>query len=117
MSLKSFPKALYKGDSVSIAFSIKNKRTGEKYQFQVGDKVQLGVKQSLEDENFQIIKEFTITSVGTEMMIYLTPEESDAITITEDKGILEVRLIYNGGASRATVYQEKIRLEGVVIDE
>jgi len=37
--------------------------------------------------------------------------------VTEDKGILEIELVYNEGQSITTVYQEKIRLEGVVINE
>lgn len=115
--MKYFPKALYKGDSVSIVYKQKDKDTGEYYEFQQGDILQIGIKQSLEDEDYQVIKELTITEPGTEVNIYITPEESDKITATETSAILEVRLIYNGGASRATTYQEKIRLEGVVIDE
>ena len=117
MSIKFFPKALYKGDSVSIVYSQKNKDTGELYEFQQGDILQIGIKQTLDDENYQVLKELTITEPGTEVNIYISPEESQAITATETSAILEVRLIYNGGASRATPYQEKIKLEGVVIDE
>ena len=115
--MKYFPKALYKGDSVSIVYSQIDTDTGEDYEFQVGDILQIGIKQTLDDENYQIMKEITITEPGTEVNIYITPEESQAITVTEASAILEVRLIYNGGASRATTYQEKIRLEGVVVDE
>ena len=115
--IKSFPKALYKGDSVSIIYNQINKQTGEKHEFQVGDIIQVGIKQSLEDTNYQIIKEIEVTEPGTDINIYISPEESNAITVTEESAILEVRHTYNNGASRATTYQEKIRLEGVVIDE
>lgn len=115
--LKSFPKALYKGDSVSIIFNLIDRKTGEKHTFQVGDIIQVGIKQTLEDTNYQIIKELTITSAGTDVNIYISPQESNDITVTESSAILEVRYIYNGGASRSTVYQDKIRLEGVVVDE
>lgn len=117
MKLESFPKALFKGDSVSIVFSLQDKKTKEKHQFQVGDKLQIGIKGTLEDEDYQAKKEITITSAGTDVNIYFTPEETDNLTITEQKGILEVRYVYNAGASRATVYQDKIKLEGVVYDE
>ena len=117
MSIKSFPKALYKGDSINEPFQIKDKKTGELYEFQVGDVVRVGIKKDLTDEEYQIYKDFTITEPGNTIMINFTPEETDALTITEDKAYLEVRLLYNGGASYATVYQEKISLEGVVIDE
>ena len=117
MKLESFPKALYKGDSVSIVFSLQDKKTKEKHRFQVGDKLQIGIKGTLEDEEYQAKKEITITSEGTDVNIYFTPEETDNLTITEQKGILEVRYVYNDGASRTTVYQDKIKLEGVVYDE
>ena len=117
MTLKGFPKALYKGDSISIIFYLINKRTKEKHELQPGDKLQIGIKGTLEDEEYQVKKELTITDAGTDVNIYFSPEETDKLTITEQKAILEVRYIYNGGASRATVYQDKIRLEGVVYDE
>ena len=117
MKLESFPKALYKGDSVSIIFNLQERQTKEPYTFQIGDKLQIGIKGTLEDTDYQVKKEITITSEGTDVQIYFTPEETQKITITEDKGILEVRLVYNEGKSRATVYQDKIKLEGVVYDE
>jgi hypothetical protein len=117
MAVKVFPKALYKGDSISIVFSLKDRETKEKHEFEEGDKLQIGIKATLEDTDYQAYKEFTITEPGTDINIYFTPEETDKLTELEQKGILEVRYIYNNGASRATVYQEKISLEGVVIDE
>lgn len=117
MGIKMFPKALYKGDSINKPFQIKDKTTGELYEFQVGDVLRVGIKQNIGDEEYQLYKDFTITEVGNTVMINFTPEEVNGLTVTEDKGYLEVRLLYNGGASYATVYQEKINLEGVVIDE
>lgn len=114
--IKHFPKALYKGDSINEPFQIKDKE-GNLYEFQVGDVVRVGIKKELTDTEYQIYKDFTITETGNTIMVNFTPEETDALTVTEDKAYLEVRLLYNGGASYATVYQEKIRLEGVVIDE
>lgn len=117
MALKSFPKALYKGDSINIPFSIKDKTTDEVYEFQPGDILKVGIKKDLDSTEYQIYKELTITSTGDKVMISFTPEETDQLSVLEDKAILEVRLTYNGGASRATVYQKELRLEGVVIDE
>lgn len=117
MNLESFPKALFKGDSVSIIFNCLDKKTKAKHTFQVGDKLQIGIKGTLEDTEYQVKKEITITSEGTDVNIYFTPEETNLLTLTEQKGILEVRYIYNDGASRATIYQDKIKLEGVVYDE
>ena len=115
--LKTFPKALFKGDSVSIVFNLKDRETKEKHTFQVGDIIQIGIKGSLEDTDYQVHKDFTVLEEGTDLNVYFTPEETDAMTQLEQKAILEVRYIYNNGVSRATVYQEKINLEGVVIDE
>ena len=115
--VKKFPKALYKGDSINEPFQIKDRTIGELYEFQVGDVVRVGIKQNIGDEDYQIYKDFTITDEGDTIMINFTPEEVDKLTATETKGWLEVRLLYNGGASYSTVYQEKINLEGVVIDE
>lgn len=115
--LQAFPKALYKGDSIRIVFCLKDKATKEKHTFQVGDVVQVGIKGSLDDTEYQLRKDFTITEEGTDINMYFTPEETNKLTITEEKAFLEARYIYNGGASRATVYQDKIKLEGVVIDE
>lgn len=117
MKLESFPKALFKGDSVSIIFNLKDKKTNELHTFQPGEKLQIGIKGTLDDTEYQAKKELTITESGTDVNIYFTPEETQNLTITEQKGILEVRYIYNNGASRNTVYQDKIRLEGVVYDE
>lgn len=115
--LQAFPKALYKGDSISIVFYLKNRQTGEKHTFKIGDIVQIGIKGEIGDTEYQIRKNFTITEEGTDINIYFSPEETNLLTITEEKAWLEVRYIYNDGASRATVYQNKINLEGVVIDE
>lgn len=114
---KDFPKALFKGDSVSIIYNQIDKKTGEKYTFKTGEIIQIGIKQNLDDTNFQIIKEITIIEPGTDVNVYISPQESSAITVEEDKAILEVRHIYNDGASRDTAYQEKIKLKGVVIDD
>lgn len=115
MALKEFPKSLYKGNSVNCVLTIKD--DGNDYVFQIGDIVRVGIKQTLDDEEYQLYKEFTITEEGTELALQFTPEETDGLTATEAKGILEIELVYNGGASIKTVYQEPIRLEGVVVNE
>jgi hypothetical protein len=116
--IKEFPKSLYKGNSINCVLTIKDtENNNENYVFQSGDIVRVGIKQTLEDEEYQLYKEFTVTEEGTQLAIQFTPEETDALTATEQKGILEVELVYNGGASIKTVYQEPIRLEGVVINE
>jgi len=118
MAIKEFPKSLYKGNSVNCVLTIKDTENGnEDYVFQVGDIVRVGIKQTLDDEDYQLYKEFNITETGTQLALQFTPEETDKLTATEEKGILEVELVYNGGASIKTVYQEPIRLEGVVINE
>ena len=117
MGIKFFPKALYKGDSVSIVFNLTDETTKEKYVFQPGDKLQIGIKDTLDSEEYQIKKDITITDAGTDVNVYFSPEETDKLTSTESKAILEARLTYNEGQSRATTYQKDIKLEGVVIDE
>ena len=114
-SLKEFPKALYKGNSVNVKFNVTDKDTNEAYIFQVGDIVKLGIKTALEDTNYILYKEFVITEVGDSVALILTPEETE-ITVTEENAILEIELVYNGGQSVKTVYQDRIALEGVVID-
>lgn len=118
MAIKEFPKSLYKGNSVNCVLTIKDTENGnEDYVFQVGDIVRVGIKQTLDDEDYQLYKEFNITETGTQLALQFTPEETDKLTATEEKGILEVELVYNDGASIKTVYQEPIKLEGVVVNE
>lgn len=118
MAIKEFPKSLYKGNSVNCVLTIKDVDNGNiNYEFQEGDIVRVGIKHTLDDTEYQLYKEFTITDPGTELALQFTPEETDKLTATEEKGILEVELVYNGGASIKTVYQEPIKLEGVVINE
>ena len=115
MALKEFPKALYKGNSVNVKFNIEDKDTGEAYVFQVGDKVKVGIKSAIGDTNYILYKEFEVTQPGDSIALILTPQETD-ISVTEEDAILEIELEYNGGVSVKTVYQDKIKLEGVVID-
>ena len=114
-SLKEFPKALYKGTSINKTLNVQDKDTGETYIFQVGDIVKLGIKSSIEDTTYILYKEFTITESGDSMALILTPEETE-ISVTEEDAILELKLIYNGGRSAKLLYQDTIKLEGVVID-
>lgn len=114
-SLKEFPKALYKGNSVNVKFNIEDKDTGGAYTFQRGDKVRLGIKSEIGDANYILFKEFEVTTPGDSIALILTPEETN-ISVTEEEAILEIELEYNGGESVKTVYQDKIMLEGVVID-
>lgn len=115
--LKQFPKALFKGNSINCNFSVVDNSTAEDYVFKVGDIVRVGIKETLDDTEYQVYKEFTITEEGTKVPLYFSPEETDNLTSTEKDGILEVELVYNGGASIKTVYQDTIALEGVVINE
>ena len=114
-SLKDFPKALYKGNSVNVKFNIEDKDTGAYYQFQVGDKLRLGIKSNIGDTNYIVFKEYEVTQAGDSVALILTPEETN-INVVEEEAILELELEYNGGQSIKTVYQEPIMLEGVVID-
>lgn len=114
-SLKDFPKALYKGNSVNVKFNIEDKDTGANYQFQVGDKLRLGIKSNIGDTNYIVFKEYEVTQAGDSVALILTPEETN-INVVEEEAILELELEYNGGQSIKTVYQEPIMLEGVVID-
>ena len=114
-SLKEFPKALYKGNSVNVRFNVEDKDTGEAYVFQVGDIVRLGIKSAIGDTNYILYKEFKVTETGDSVALILTPEETQ-ITVTEQDAILEIELEYNNGQSVKTVYQDEIALEGVVID-
>lgn len=118
MAIKEFPKSLYKGNSINCVLKIKDtENNNEDYIYQVGDIVRVGIKATLDDTEYQLYKEFTVTDEGDSLALQFTPEETDQLTATEQKGILEVELVYNGGASIKTVYQEPIRLEGVVINE
>lgn len=118
MALKEFPKSLYKGNSINCVLTIKDQNNGNTdYYFEEGDIVRVGIKATLDDTDYQLYKEFTVTTPGTELALQFSPEETDQLTATEQKAILEVELVYNGGASIKTVYQEPIRLEGVVINE
>jgi hypothetical protein len=119
MAIKPFPKELYRGNSVCTTFStsIEEDEVEQSYIFKVGDVLELGIKEKVkDDENYILHKKFRVTEETDALQIYLSPEETKDIP-EELNAILEFKLIYNNGASVKTVYQKKIKLKGVVIDE
>ena len=115
MAIKSFPKELYKGNSVCTTFS--TNINGEDYIFKIGDILEVGIKRKVnDDEQYILYKKFIISEETKEAQIYLSPTDTKNIP-EEENGILEFKLTYNDGASIKTVYQKKIKLKGVVIDE
>ena len=121
MKLLPFPKYIYKGNSINSTFEIKDTANGEKnatnYVFQVGDILRVGIKHKLEDTEYILYKEFTVTDEGTKVAIQFTPQETDILPNEEQNAILEIELEYNNGASINTVYQDQITFKGVVINE
>ena len=78
MAIKEFPKSLYKGNSINCVLTIKDTENGNTdYVFEVGDKVRVGIKATLEDTDYQLYKEFTVTEAGTELALQFTPTETD----------------------------------------
>ena len=117
MTIKGFPKALYKGTSVSKEFKIIDKADESTYEFQVGDIVEVGIKTSTTtEENYILYKKLTVTTPGTIVNLIISPEDTENLPENET-AILEMKLTYNGGASKKIVYQDKIELKGVVMDE
>lgn len=114
MSVSNFPKILYKGDSVNTYFYIQE--GSGKYNFKVGDVVILGIKKKLEDDEYVLHKKFIINAEGTDLAIKLTSEETKNIPI-EEHAILEIKLICEDTKIIKTVYQDRIYLKGVVINE
>lgn len=114
MSISNFPKVLYKGDSVNTYFYIQE--GNGKYTFKVGDIVILAIKKNFEDEDYVLSKKIVINLEGTDLAIKLTPEETENIPI-EEHAILEIKLICEDTKTVKTVYQDKIYLRGVVINE
>lgn len=118
MKLLPFPKYIYKGNSINSVFEITDgTNNNEKYEFQTGDILRVGIKNKLQDTDYVLYKEFTITDPGTKVAIQFTPTETDILPNEERTAILEIELEYNGGASINTVYQDTIIFKGVVINE
>lgn len=119
MKLQPFPKFIYKGNSINASFEVKDttEKDSPNYEFQIGDILRVGIKKTLQDNDYILYKEFTITEPGTKVAIQFTPEETDILPNEEQNGILEIELEYNGGASINTVYQDIITFKGVVINE
>lgn len=119
MAIKPFPKELYRGNSVCTAFSTDIEVDGieQSYIFKVGDVLEIGIKKKVkDDDNYILHKIFRVTEETDAVQIYLSPEDTKDIP-EEQNAILEFKLIYNNGASAKTVYQKKIKLKGVVMDE
>ena len=94
MKLLPFPKYIYKGNSINASFEVKetSDKDSPNYVFQVGDILRVGIKKTLQDSEYMLYKEFTITEEGTKVAIQFTPEETDILPNEEQDGILEIEL-------------------------
>lgn len=108
---------LFKGNTFNAVFSISDKETNKQYTFKIGDLVRVGIKYSVFDEDYIIYKEFKIENECTSINIEFTHEEMEYLPLNSAEAIFEVELVYNHGQKIKTVYQEKVILKGVVINE
>lgn len=114
MSLGYFPKVIYKKTNVGGYFSIEE--GNEKYEFQVGDTLIVAIKKNFDDDRYIISKTIVVNKAETSVLISFSAEETADLP-KDEHAIFEIKLISSDGQIKEPVYQEKIYLGGVVIDE
>lgn len=96
---------LYKGNTFSKNIVLEN------YKLQPTDKLQIGIKKRIGDEDY-LLPLIELTNSQTQFT-YTAAQTSDLIP---DEYILEIKLIYSDDKV-ATLKQEKLQVLGVIIDE
>jgi len=87
----------------------------EKYTFQIGDVLHLGIKRYIGANEYIVQKDFEVQEESDIVEIILL--ESETNNIPYCSAIMEIALKYNNSSDYRTVYQEEIELKGVVIEK
>lgn len=104
---------IFRGDSFKFDFN-STLDDGTAYVFQKGDTLKVAIKDRLSSSIYVLFKEINIEEATEEIRIAFTNEEM--ADITEGDKILEIELTDNQG-NVSTLYQEKIKVKGDVINE
>ena len=104
---------IYRGDTFKFDFSAKFE-DGSEYTFQVGDIVKAGIKLTVKNTDYVVLKEKTIEEPTKEITFVFSHE--DMLNAPTKQAILEVELT-DGDGVVSTLYQEPIEIVGDVINE
>jgi len=113
MKIISFPKAIYKGNSVNGTFSIE--KDGKQYTFREDDSLIVGIKSYIGATEYILNKVLETQAGETSVSIILDPDDTKNLPI--QKAVLELTLVNEAAQLIKTVYQEDIEIKGVVNDE
>ena len=103
---------IYRGDTFKFDFTA---TLGEgTYQFKKGDLLKIGIKDRLSSSKYVLYKEINITETTETVPIMFSHEEM--MKCSEGDKILEIELTDTDGIV-STLYQEKIKVIGDVINE
>ena len=103
---------IYRGDTLKFDFTATLE--GAVYQFKIGDLLKVGIKDRLSSSKYVLYKEIKITEATETVPIIFSHEETKKCSLGEK--ILEVELTDIEGTV-TTLYQEKIKVIGDVINE
>lgn len=101
----------YRGDTFIFPFLLHDE-SGNAQEFQIGDIVRFGMKENIYTSEYALYREVEITEATQELQFTFTPEETRKLEKRDY--IVELELTRNGQVD--TIYQEKIEVKGVVIN-
>lgn len=101
----------YRGDTFIFPFTLRDE-SGNAQSFQVGDIVRFGMKENIYISEYALYREIQITEATQELQLTFTPDETRKLEKRDY--IVELELERNGQVD--TIYQEELKVKGVVID-
>lgn len=102
----------YRGDTLKFDFIATLE--GENYPFKMGDTLKVGIKDKLTNSKYVAFKKFTVEEETEIVPVFFSHEETKKWSLGDK--ILEVELTDTDGIV-TTLYQEKIKVMGDVINE
>ena len=104
---------VYRGDTFrfNLAAGLED---GSIYEFQQGDILKIGVKETLSKSRYLLFKQINIEEPVTNIRVEFTPNEMKGCSLGDN--ILEVELTDTQG-NVYTISQEKLTIKGDVINE
>lgn len=103
---------IIRGDTLKLDFSATLGK--EVYEFKMGDVLKVGIKDRLSSSKYVLFKTYTIDKPTETVIIFFSHEEMKKCSLGDK--ILEVELTESDGIV-STIYQEKIKVKGDVINE
>ena len=102
----------YTGDTFVFPFGFQNENK-EPIDFEVGDILRFGMKESIYRKQYSLYKEIKITENTSEIQITFLPEETQQL-FPNKKYIIELEL--TRGEFVDTIYQDEILVKGDVVN-